>query len=302
MLNHLIVVMAIATAMRTGIIMNFSMSDYESGCKLQAENDSKCIFTVAKHKTSSTHGSVVFSLTLEQTQLLEGYIEIRSRVEIPNKSHFVFISTTGGQLLHSNVSYSLTKAFHGTYAKRVNCTKLRKAIVTVIHQNHPESKSLIAFHMLHDERTASQYYRSFDKRENSKKCSDIIGKALGTDAVEYSAISKTEHHSVEFNEPSSLETNMTAAAPVNTDDVAPVNTGEAVFTGAAVNTGAAVFTGALVNTADTGEQMMHDTGGPNRPLGGEDDSSEDDDEPHLAWQEASGGGPDSDGSEYGNMT
>ena len=36
---------------------------------------------------------------------------------------------------------------------------------------------------------------------------------------------------------------------------------------------------------------------PNRPLGGDEDSSEDDDMPYLARQEARGGGPDSDGSE-----
>ena len=36
---------------------------------------------------------------------------------------------------------------------------------------------------------------------------------------------------------------------------------------------------------------------PNRHLGGEDDSSEDDDMPHLARQGARGGDFDSDGSE-----
>ena len=80
--SHLIAVISSATAMRTGIIMNFTLSDYESGRRLQVSNDSNCIFTVAAHETSTVHGSAVIAWTSDQAKLLKGYIVIRSQVRI----------------------------------------------------------------------------------------------------------------------------------------------------------------------------------------------------------------------------
>jgi len=59
-------------AHRTGALTHFSVGDYETGIKAASESEN-VVFTVAEHKTASTHGAVTVAVNRKEVNLLTGY-------------------------------------------------------------------------------------------------------------------------------------------------------------------------------------------------------------------------------------
>ena len=93
-----------------------------------------------------------------------------------------------------DVGNALTTAFHQSgYEKRVNCTVIRKTIVTYTHEYLPDKKGQFADHMLHRFGTADKYYKVRQKSRNTMECTntirEVINKSVSTGIVSIPAAS-----------------------------------------------------------------------------------------------------------------
>ena len=162
--NHMITLISISNAHRTGVLCNLTVADYQNGIKQHQGPNEDTVFHVAKHKTASSHGVATLAINREEAQLLEGYFRIRNSANLPGVEPYLFLNTTGTKMTQSNIANALTTAFNQSgYSERVNCTKLRKAAVTTIHKKFPDKASELADHMLHRLATAAKHYRINDK-------------------------------------------------------------------------------------------------------------------------------------------
>ena len=73
--NHLLVLMCIRNAHRSGVLINFVTDDYD---KRMVAEDGNIVITVCNHKTSSTHGAATICVSHEEGQLLAGYLNMRN--------------------------------------------------------------------------------------------------------------------------------------------------------------------------------------------------------------------------------
>ena len=163
--NHLLTLLCIGNAHRTGVLIHFSIKDYEDGMKLSSADADSIVFTIAAHKTASTHGAATVAMNKTEAQLLQGYMRFRLLPQFADASAYVFVNTTKTPMTQSNVASALTVAFASSgYADRVNCTKFRKLAVTQIHQKHPEKRHDLASHMCHCVATAEKHYRLMEKK------------------------------------------------------------------------------------------------------------------------------------------
>lgn len=178
--NHVIALLCISNAQRTGVLSNFSITDYREGIKeANLKKSDFVVFTVAGHKTTSSHGAAVFAANEGEARLLKGYMDLRQQLSACQDVPYVFVNYTGTRMTQSNIASALTAAFSKSgYSSRVNCTKLRKTTVTEIHKNHPEKRIVIADHMCHRPGTSDKSYRFNEKIDNAILCSELIRKAL----------------------------------------------------------------------------------------------------------------------------
>lgn len=178
--NHLLALFSVSNAHRTGVLCNFSVSDYEQGLKAQKVPATDIAFTVVEHKTATSHGEAVLAVNPEEAKLLAGYMIMRANLKtFGPAAPFVFINTTGSKMSQSNIGSSLTNAFQNSgYQERVNCTKLRKTVVTEIHKNHPDKKGPVAAHMCHREATAEKYYKIYEKQKNTFDSVQLLRNAF----------------------------------------------------------------------------------------------------------------------------
>jgi len=133
--NHLLVLLSVGNAHRTGVLINFSMTDYQSGLQMP---DGSVVYSVSQHKTASTHGAATIAVNADESVMLKNYVKMRLSMKFANSAAYVFINHTGKQMTQSNVASALTAAFKkGGFADRVTCTKVRKAAVTKVHGTHP---------------------------------------------------------------------------------------------------------------------------------------------------------------------
>jgi len=174
--NHLLVLLCVGNAHRTGVLINFSLSDYHSGLEM---SDGSFVYSVSQHKTASTHGAATIAVNAEEAVLLENYVKMRMSMKFPNSAAYVFINHTGRQMTQSNIASALTVAFNKCgFSDRVTCTKVRKAAVTQVHSSHPQKRHDVANHMCHRVSTAEKHYRFIEKQNNSIECSALLRKTL----------------------------------------------------------------------------------------------------------------------------
>jgi len=178
--NHLLVLLSVSNAHRTGVLTNFTINDYHAGlAQFRSTNANSLVFIIAEHKTAGAHGAATLAVSSEEAELLAGYMQIRQKAELASAAPFVFITQTGKKMTQSLVSSSLTTAFAASgYSERVNCTKLRKAAVTQVHSNFPDKRSDVAAHMLHRTNTAESTYRIISKSTNTVACSNLLRKTM----------------------------------------------------------------------------------------------------------------------------
>jgi len=134
--NHLIILLVLANATRSGPIINMKISDVVS-----AEDNihgDRCVMNVLVHKTEQKYGTAQISLSVEEYGLLRSYIDnIRSRVPAGSiDSEAVFITWSGRQMSQSEVANVITIELlrAGGRNIRTSCTMMRKSIVSVLLQ------------------------------------------------------------------------------------------------------------------------------------------------------------------------
>jgi len=116
---------------------DYSLTDYQSGTEM---SDGTVVYSVAEHKTCSTHGAASTVVNADEAALLISYVRIRMSLRA-NCAPYAFINHTGNKMTQSNTASALTDAFSGIssdHVQRITCTKVRKAAVTQVHQAHPE--------------------------------------------------------------------------------------------------------------------------------------------------------------------
>lgn len=179
--NHLLVLLSISNAHRTGVLTNFTIKDYNTGLAyIRSTNADSLVFVIAEHKTAGTHGAATLAVSTDEAELLACYMIIRQKPELASAAPYIFITQTGNKMTQSLVSSSLTTAFAASgYPDRVNCTKLRKAAVTQVHTHFPDKRADVAAHMLHRTNTAESTYRIIAKSTNTVACSSLIRKTMG---------------------------------------------------------------------------------------------------------------------------
>ena len=176
--NHILVLLCVGNAHRTGVLTHFSVADYEAGIKAASESE-HVVFTVAEHKTASTHGAATVAVNRKEVSLLTGYMKLRLLPQFAAAKPFVFITATHTKMTQSNVSSALTAAFSNSgFTERVNCTKLRKSAVTQIHGTHPDKRADLASHMCHRIATAEKHYRMVEKKTNTVACTQLLRDAF----------------------------------------------------------------------------------------------------------------------------
>ena len=174
--NHMLVILAVGNAHRTGVLINFSLSDYSTR---KESDDGSVVFSVCHHKTATVHGAATLAISADEAKLLAGYMKIRRLSQFPEASPYVFVNHTGSQMTQSNVASALTSAFGKCgFAERVTCTKLRKVAVTQVHSAHPDKKHDVAARMCHRLATAEKHYRYNEKQSNSVRCSNLLRQTL----------------------------------------------------------------------------------------------------------------------------
>ena len=177
--NHLLVLLSVGNAHRTGVLTNFSIADYEGGMKQAAADAENLVFSISEHKTASTHGAATLAVNRKEAQLLAGYMKLRKLPQYAKAEKFVFITATLSKMTQSNVSSALTAAFsYSGFNDRVNCTKLRKSAVTHIHGSRPDKRADLASHMCHRVSTAEKHYRLVEKKSNTVACSQLLREAF----------------------------------------------------------------------------------------------------------------------------
>ena len=179
--NHLLVLLSISNAHRSGVLSNFTISDYEQGLRAPCKADGRC-FKILEHKTATTHGTANIAVDDEEAGLLASYISMRSMLDIQHMAPYVFINSSGTQMSASNIGSALTTAFASSgFNERVTCSKLRKTAVTEIHTNYPNKKGDIAAHMCHREATAAKFYKLIATEKNSMDSANLLRQALRID-------------------------------------------------------------------------------------------------------------------------
>ena len=124
--NHLLVLMSLTKAQRSGVLINFSLSDYDAR---MVDDKGSVVFNVAEHKTSSTHRAATICVNAEEARLLSDYLSMRHAVLQNFNSPFFFVSLTGKQMTQSTVASALSTAFGNIGIKdRVSCTKSENSL------------------------------------------------------------------------------------------------------------------------------------------------------------------------------
>jgi len=189
--NHLLVMLSIGNAHRTGVLSNFTLDDYSKASK--PDRDGNITYSICLHKTVSSHGAATIAANADDVKLLAGYMKFRKHQCFDDAAPFVFVNTSGSKMTQSNIAASLTVAFHGSgFKQRVSCTKLRKAAVTQVHSEHPDRRQDLAAHMCHRVATAEKHYKYVEKQTNSLKCSELIRQVLTTTPSALSSIAAVE--------------------------------------------------------------------------------------------------------------
>ena len=103
--NHILVLLCVGNAHRTGVLTHFSVADYEAGIKAASESE-HVVFTVAEHKTASTHGAATVAVNRKEVSLLTVYMKLRLLPQFAAAAPFVFITAIHTKMTLSNVSNS----------------------------------------------------------------------------------------------------------------------------------------------------------------------------------------------------
>jgi hypothetical protein len=186
--NHMLALISFSNAHRTGVLLQFSLNDYDTGVKASRSANGDIAFTVVEHKTTTTHGEAILAVNAEEAAYLAGFIVLRTNLLVANARPFVFINHTGTKMTQADIGSALTSAFkRTTYKERVNCTKIRKAAVTAIHKQYPGQKGGVADHMCHRATTADKYYKCLVKKDNTFDSVQLIRGALTQQHVKISA-------------------------------------------------------------------------------------------------------------------
>jgi len=119
--NHVLILMSLTKAQISGVLINFSLSDYDAR---MVDDKGSVVFNVAEHKTSSTHGTATICVNAEEARLLSDYLSMRYAVLQNFNSPSFFVSHTSKQMTQSTVASALSTAFVNIGIKdRVSCTK-----------------------------------------------------------------------------------------------------------------------------------------------------------------------------------
>lgn len=91
--NHMLVIMAIVNAARSGVLRTLTKEDIAAGMADRYADSRTTIFSVAKHKTSFPHEAATVGINKEETTLLKGYLKIRDKYfENRSPPDYVFLT------------------------------------------------------------------------------------------------------------------------------------------------------------------------------------------------------------------
>lgn len=65
--NHMLVIISVANAHRTGVLINFKLTEHENG---KQTNDGHVVFSVCEHKSTSIHGVATLAVNSDEAKLL----------------------------------------------------------------------------------------------------------------------------------------------------------------------------------------------------------------------------------------
>jgi hypothetical protein len=188
--NHLITVISLANAQRSGVISNLTVSEFKN-CRTLPTVNGLFVMQVAEHKTSHCYGEANVTLSPHETNLVDGYLHLRNAM-LTTSSNQLFVTTSGAQLSQSVIAHSINRSFKcaGVNKKFVSNTAIRKYAVTYVHESAPELKKKLSRLMLHSPQTAEKCYLLEDRRKCAAQVAGFLGS--GSDA----ALAKTHNCSM----------------------------------------------------------------------------------------------------------
>ncbi|XP_065649964.1 uncharacterized protein LOC136078316 isoform X2 [Hydra vulgaris] len=177
MRDHLILVILLGTAHRSGVCANITVDEF-----LMSEKNADGMFLipVANHKTFSTYGHMYVVLQPEKFQWLDVFVnKVRSQLSTTYRN--IFLSWSGHRMKSGAISERLGSLwknagiYHKSSGKRNVCaTLLRKSVATGIREQNIGNKDEIAGSMGHSSLTAETNYTCRKNRNTAVKSSKSI--------------------------------------------------------------------------------------------------------------------------------
>ena len=183
--NYILTYVVLDNASRVGCISNMTLQEY-NGTEVQP--DGSYIITVKKHKTASTAGPAMLSITDIIMRHLKLFVE-RVRNQLPDirtdNAAPVFASW-GGNLMDTSLVCSAFNTFWKNclnldMERRITTTLCRKMTVTTVHQNAPDLRQDTANLMNHDLKTAQKEYFLLEKKKSVAATGARIRSLIRTD-------------------------------------------------------------------------------------------------------------------------
>ena len=166
--DFILLEITVANAHRSGVLSNMTVGEY----KKAKRKEGSVVISVAKHKTSDTHGPARVVLSPKLFSYLQVYVqEVRSQVDNSssdeqNDQAALFLSWNGSRLESGQISTAINAAWRkGGMEGHVHSTLFRKSAVTTVHAHHKELRGDLADLMAHKETTAKKFYRLHEKQE-----------------------------------------------------------------------------------------------------------------------------------------
>ena len=91
--NHLLVLLSVANAQRTGVLMKFKVADHNNGLAQVWSSDDNLVFVIADHKTNGTHGAATQGVSNAEAELLAGYMVMRQNMNMHVRREWRWSST-----------------------------------------------------------------------------------------------------------------------------------------------------------------------------------------------------------------
>ena len=171
--NHIITLLSLANANRSGVLTEMTLDDYRHGQYV----DGFRVVSVVNHKTVSTHGAANICVSPMEEDLIAGYLLLRANIDLANTNNRFFVTISGGPMSQSNIAYAISSSFKSSGAVEnisVSNTKIRKFAVTLTYAKQPSLKNKLSSMMCHSSNTAEKYYLHDEKEKNTVVMSNYL--------------------------------------------------------------------------------------------------------------------------------